>query len=279
MKEAIIVYDEEGKEYLLEGKTEYGYVVRPIFDNPITWWADGHEHMEHEMEYGSIIVLDKIYKKAPTQKKSEEIKQLNEDIKHLKGARDRLKRELDELSHQIIDIKQKELEDVLNERLKEVPLAKDLIHILLHDYPEYGIRSDNTPYSSYCTTLAIRTNLDGQKELIKLQQDDCYSDKYHVVNAGKCKFKTLEEAELESLKHLNNKFSEKPRYWNSVKEVDKLFDKHNIKRSEDWLNYYSKIKKEHLSKIKDNIASHKKTIERSEEDIIKYEKELEELND
>ena len=279
MKEAIIVYDEEGKEYLLEGKTEYGYVVRPIFDNPITWWADGHEHMEHEMEYGSIQVLDKIYKKAPIQKKSEEIKQLNEDIKHLKGARDRLKRELDELSHQIIDIKQKELEEVLNERLKEVPLAKDLIHILLHDYPEYGVRLDNTPYSSYCTTLAIRTNLDGQKELIKLQQEDNYSDKYHVVNAGKCKFKTMEEAELAALKQLNNKFSEKPRYWNTVKEVDKLFDKHNIERSEDWKQYYSKIKKEHLSKIKDNIESHKKTIERSEKDILKYEKELEELND
>ena len=282
MKEVIIVYDEEGKEYLLEGKTEYGYVVRPIYDNPITWWADGHEHMEHEMEYGSIQVLDKIYKELPTQKKHEEVEQLNKDIKHLEGARDRLKRELDELSHQIIDIKQKELEDVLNERLKEVPLAEDLIHILLHDYPEYGIRSDNTPYSSHCTTLAIRTKINGEKELIKLQQEDTYSNKYYVVDPSKCKFNSLEDAEKEALKHLNNKFSEKPRYWagsSGVKEIDKLFDKHNVERSEHWLDHYSKIKKEHIGKIKSQIESYKCSINRDKENIVKYEKELEELND
>ena len=278
MQEAVMVYDEEGKEYLLEGKTEYGYVVRPIYDNPITWWADGHENLDHNMEYGSIQVLEKVYKEVPIQKKHEEVEQLNKDIKHLEGARDRLKRELDELAHQIIDIKQKELEDVLKEKLKEVPLAEDLIHILLHDYPEYGIRLDNTPYSSYCTTLAIRTNLNGEKELIKLQQDDCYSDKYYAVNAGKCKFNTLEEAELAALKQLNNKFSEKPRYWNNVKEVDKLFDKHNIERSEDWKQYYSKIKKEYINSLESKIADTKYAIDNHNKDIEKYKKELKELN-
>ena len=280
MKEAIIVYDEEGKEYLLEGKTEYGYVVRPIFDNPITWWADGHENMEHNMEYGSIQVLDKIYKELPTQKKHEEIEQLNKDIKHLEGARDRLKRELDELSHQIIDIKQKELEDVLNERLKEVPLAKELIHILLHDYPEYGIRSDNTPYSSHCTTLAIRTKINGEKELIKLQQDGTYSNKYHEVDFSKCKFKTLEDAELEALKHLNNKFSEKPRYWtgsSGVKEIDKLFDKHKIDRSEDWISYYNKIKQGYINQVKHNIECDENSIQTYNKRIEDYKKELREL--
>lgn len=276
-KEAIIVYDENGKEYLLEGKTDYGFLVRPIFDIPNYYYMDGHEMYEHYMEYGDIIVKKVIYKKPPKQKIEEEIKKLlkkKEDLEKIIEHKEKLNKQLSY-------VETLTPEQALEKKLKEISFvdAEKLIKLLKHEIPTFTVTKGNHIQEEDYNYVGISLKMDNH--IIPLRYRHSQGDFEQVQMYDEKRFNTLEEAEKELLRRIKNgnypqNFIYPYEYTTKCFDYDKLFDKYNEERPEKWLIHLDKIKQyqekelqKEIDEIGDDIKKLQEKVKAKQERINK----------
>lgn len=267
-KEAIIVYDENGKEYLLEGETDYGFLVRPIYDNPNYYYMDGHEMCEHDMEYGDIIVKKVIYKEPPKQKIEGEIQELLKRKEEL----EKYIEQKEKLNKQLSYVERLTPEQVFEKKLKEVGFvnAERLIKLLKHEIPTFTVTKGNHIQEEDYSYVGISLKMDNHIILLRYRHSDGDFEQVQIYDEKR--FGTLEEAEKELLRRIKNgnypqNFTYPYEYTTKCFDYDKLFDKYNEERPEKWLIHLDKIKQYQEKELQKEIDNRLNKIEELKEEI------------
>lgn len=277
-KEAIIVYDEQGKEYLLEGKTDYGFLIRPIYDNPNYYYMDGHEICEHDREYGEIIVKKIIYKDPPKQKIEDEIKELlkkKEDLEKTIEHKEKLNNEL-------FHVEILTPEQALEKKLKGIGFvnAEKLIKLLKHEVPAFTVTKGNHIQEEDYEYVGISLKMDNH--IIPLRYRHSDGDFEQVQMYDEKRFGTLEEAEKELLRRIKNgnypqNFTYPYEYTTKCFDYDKLFDKYNEERPDHWLKHLDKIRQYQAKDLQKDVDNRLNKIEELKKEVKVKQEKIKEL--
>ena len=277
-KEAIVVYDEQGKEYLLEGEADFGFFVRPIYDNPNYYYMNGHEMCEHDMEYGDIIVKKVIYKEPPKQKIEGEIQELlkrKEELeKHIEQK--------EKLNKQLSDVETLTPEQVFEKKLKEISFvnAERLIKLLKHEIPTFTVTKGNHIQEEDYNYVGISLKMDNHIIPLRYRHSDGDFEQAQIYNEKR--FNTLEEAEKELLKRIKNgsypqNFTYPYEYTTKCFDYDKLFDKYSEERPEKWLAHLDKVKQYQEKELQKEIDAIEDDIKKLQEKIKAKQKRIDKI--
>lgn len=271
-KEVKTVYDYKGQMYAYEGEQVNGkYVVYPVF----RVWR-GYQDEPPVEEIGDLTLLNKIFEKPPVQRKAEEVENLEKRLQELK---DKIKEQEFKLN-EIQSLKDKTPEQILEEKLKDIPNGVFLMKALTNEFPMWHVNMYNygLPIINNRNWGVVGVKLsDGSLKAFKPVDDDSYSEKYVPAEIyTKDVYKTEEEAVKAALVKIN-RGEHNPLDYERYKNLGDLLDKYGIEKSETFIRKMKHAFDEKISKKKEDIKRSENELMREKQRLEIYKKDLEEM--
>ena len=275
MNKGDIIYDKNGQKYIYEGELNGSILAYEI----IRYYDNGYDYEETR----NLVKLDIVSTEPPIKVFDEEITKKKEEIIELSNKLNTLKHDINKATEQYNSITKKSYEELLKEKLPIDGLDKVILGLegKLKSWWVSGISiwgsnytnvviDDNRTVKLLCPAIVSESILNQYGTLYTLQ--DIPEDK-------KEKFFTKQECEQFIAEKISKGYlpdADRTRYI-QCKIVDEYFDKYNIKRPQEWIEFMQRRKQVAIKDSKQAINTMKHNIEANEKRLQEIEQQLQDL--
>lgn len=276
VKENTAVYDKDGNEYsyvaYLNGKHLVRKIVEVYTDNCIDDEdADYQTMFPDKYRTDTIVMLDEVYTRPPVQKIAEEVINLQRRKKELEAEIANYKETVEYYAQQVEDIMEKDIDELLFARVKDVKNADFLIKALTGKLHKYQVTQWNSIQELQYGIVGVDLKT-GEVKLF-YQGNDTYYYTSRPLNAPH--YVDLESAEKRAIENVNTKREgNMPSNYMDTLKLDALFDKYGVKRSERWLKHLQEVYQKEEKNIQGSIDSVLADINRCNNRIQEYGEKL-----
>ena len=275
MNKGDIIYDKNGQKYLYEGELN-GYILAYEI---IRYYDNGYDYEETR----NLVKLDVVSTEPPIRVFDEQITNKKQEIIELSNKLNTLKHDINKATEQYNSITKKSYEELLKEKLPIDGLDKVILGLegKLKSWWVSGI----SIWGSNYTNIVIDDNKK-VKLLCPAPVSEDIINKYGTVytlqdipDDKKEKFFTKQECEQFIAEKISKGYlpdADRTRYV-QCKIVDEYFDKYNIKRPQEWIEFMQRRKQVAIKDSKQAINTMKHNIEANEKRLQEIEQELQDL--
>ena len=267
------VYDKDGNEYryveYVNGKHLVKKVVEVYTDNCIDDEdADYQTMFPEKCVTDNLAMLDVVYTRPPVQSVANEIVNLQRQKKELEAEIANYKETVDYYIQRVEQIADQDIDTLLYDRLKEVKNAELLVKALTGKLHKYQVTQWNSIQELEYGIVGV--NLKTGEVKLFYEGNDSYYYVARPLNAPH--YMDRETAELRAINNVNGEYCQgnMPSNYKDTIELNALFDKHGIQRSEKWKKHLAKIFEKEEQNIQGSIDSALADINRCNKRIQEY---------